>query len=51
LGNKWGDVAVLLGPTVDWAVVLDWAELAILFLDEEEIHGVGTPQLSDSSSL
>jgi len=29
LGNKWGDVAVLLGPAVDGAVVLNWMKLAI----------------------
>ncbi len=51
LGNEWGDVVVLLGPAVDRAVVLNWAELAILFLDEEEICGIGAPQFSDGSSF
>ena len=51
LRDEWGDIAVLLGPMVDWVVVLNWAELAILFLDEEEICGIGAPQFSDGSSF
>ncbi len=43
LRDEWGDIAVLLGPTVDRVVVLNWAELAILFLDEEEICSIGAP--------
>ena len=41
---------VLLGPTVDRMVVLDWAKFAILFFDEKEICGVGAPQFSNGSS-
>ena len=51
LRDKWGDIAVLLGPMVDWAVVLNWVELAIFFLDEEEIRGIGAPRFSDGSSF
>ncbi len=43
LGYKRGYVAVLLGPSVDRAIVLDRAEFPVLFFDEEEICGVGAP--------
>ncbi len=43
LWDERGYVTVLLGPFVDWAVVLNWAELTILFLYEEEICGVRAP--------
>src|SRR5260370_27477131 len=49
LGYKRGYITVLLGPTVNWAIVLDWAELPIFLFDEEEIGGVGAPWFSDSS--
>src|SRR5258708_40194105 len=39
-----------LRPTVDRAIVLDWAELPVFLFDEEEIRGVGTPRFSDGAS-
>ena len=49
LRYKGGYVAVLLGPAVDWTVVLDWTEFSVFLFDEEEVGGVGAPRLSDSS--
>ena len=49
LGNEGRDIAILLGPTVDWVVVLDGTKFAIFLLDKKEIGGVGTPRFSDSS--
>ncbi len=43
LGNKGGDVAIPLGPFIYWSIILDGSELPILFLDEEEVGGIGTP--------
>ncbi len=43
LGDQWGYVMVFLGPSVDWAVVLDWAKLAIFLFDEKEVRGIRTP--------
>jgi len=43
LGNEWGNVSVLLGPMVDQTVVLYWAKLTVLLLDEEEVCGIGAP--------
>ncbi len=51
LGNKWGDVAVFLGPTVDGAIILDWMEFAIFLFDEEEVCGIGAPGFPDSAPL
>src|SRR5713226_2270273 len=50
LRYKRGYITVLLGPTVNRAIVLDWAELAVFLFDEEEVGGVRAPRLSDSSS-
>ncbi len=38
-----GYVTVLLGPTVNWAVILDWAEFPVFLFDEEEVGGVRAP--------
>ena len=45
-----GYITILLGPTVNRAVVLNWTELSVLLLDEEEIGGVRAPRFSNSSS-
>ena len=42
---------IFLGPLVDRSVVLDRTELPIFLFDEEEICGIGAPQLSDGSSF
>ncbi len=44
-----GYVMVLLGPSVDWAIILDWAELPVFLFDEEEVGGVWAPRFPDSS--
>src|SRR5260370_37231645 len=43
LGNEGRHVAVLLSPSVDGSVVLDWAKLSVFLFDEEEISSVGAP--------
>ncbi len=42
---------VFLGPLVDRAVVLDWAELAILFFYKKEVCSIRTPRFPDSSPV
>jgi len=48
LRYKRGYITVLLGPTVNQAIVLDWAELPVFLFDEEEVGSVGAPRFSDS---
>ena len=43
LGNEGGNVAIPLGPFVYWSVVLDGSELPVLFLNKEEVGGIGAP--------
>ena len=43
MGYEGRDVAVLLGPSVDWSVVLDRAKLSVFLFDEEEVGGVRAP--------
>ncbi len=43
LRNKGRNIAVPLGPFIHWSIVLDGSELPILFLDEEEVGGIGAP--------
>ncbi len=50
LGNKRGDVAILLGSVVDRAVVLDRTKFTIFLLNKEEIGSVGTPRFPDGAS-
>src|SRR5713226_1691668 len=44
-----GYISVLLGPSVNRAIILDWAELPVFLFDEEEVGGVGAPGFPDSS--
>ena len=43
LGYEGGYISILLGPSVDQPIVLDWTELPIFLFDEEEVCGVRAP--------
>ena len=43
LGYERGYITVLLGPSVDRTIVLDWAELPVFLFDEEEVGSIGAP--------
>ena|SRR5258708_3146069 len=43
LGDKGRHVPILLGPSVDGSVVLDWVELSVFLFDEEEVGGIRAP--------
>jgi hypothetical protein len=43
LGNQGGDIAVSLCSFIDGSVVLDWAKFSVLFLNKEEVGGIGAP--------
>ncbi len=43
LRDEGGDVAIPLRPFVYWSIILYRSELAILFLDKEEVCCVGAP--------
>ena len=51
LGDEGRHIVVLLSPSVDGSVVLDWAELSIFLFDEEEVGGIRAPRLSNGSSF
>jgi len=43
LGYEGGYITILLGPLVDWLIILDWTELPVFLFDEEEVCGIGAP--------
>jgi hypothetical protein len=50
LWDEGGDVAVLLGPLIDRAIVLYRPQLSILLLDKKEVSGVWAPRFTNCSS-
>ena len=51
LRDEGGDILILLGPFVDWPVILYESQFPIFLFDEEEVSRIGTPQFSNGAPL
>jgi hypothetical protein len=50
LRNERGDVLILLGPLVDWSIVLYQSQLSVFLFDKEEVGSIWAPGFMDCFS-